>query len=230
MNPVSKLISSPLIKIREMAPDKISADQVLFPIEKRAIAKAVKKRRIEFIAGRYLARQALLDLCIKPVQIGVGKHGAPEWPSGVTGSITHCNTWCAAAVSLDKDVSYLGIDVEQNVLKDFSLWDIVCTPYELSYVKNLSEKMANCTALAIFSAKESLYKALYPRAGSLLGYKKAQIIFKTSPVFNSITGWTGMLLDNFGPYRAQQKFEGGLLYCDSNFIATACFKIKNSKK
>jgi len=68
---------------------------VLFPEEEAVIANAVDKRRREFATARACARAALAKLGLPPVPIVPGFRGAPQWPSGVVGSITHCAGYCA---------------------------------------------------------------------------------------------------------------------------------------
>jgi 4'-phosphopantetheinyl transferase EntD len=71
----------------------------LFPEEKTFIAKAVDKRRREFTTARGCARAALAALGLPPAPIVPGPRGAPQWPTGVVGSITHCAGYCAWALA-----------------------------------------------------------------------------------------------------------------------------------
>src|SRR5437868_12446432 len=85
---------------------------VLFPEEEPAVAKAVDKRRREFTTVRWCAREALAGLGMPPVPIMRGEKGAPRWPDGVVGSMTHCDGYRAAAVAKARDIAALGIDAE----------------------------------------------------------------------------------------------------------------------
>jgi 4'-phosphopantetheinyl transferase EntD len=51
------------------------------------------------------------------------------------------------------------------------LWRMVLLEAEVEYLKRLEPSQRNRRALVIFSAKESLYKAQYPRTGQFLGFK-----------------------------------------------------------
>src|SRR5438067_555135 len=77
-----------------------------------ALASAVHKRRVEFAAGRWCAREALrvcaADLAESVIEIGAQRE--PCWPAGVVGSIAHTNGYAAAAVARSADVIGLGID------------------------------------------------------------------------------------------------------------------------
>ncbi|WP_405845207.1 4'-phosphopantetheinyl transferase [Streptomyces platensis] len=70
----------------------------LFPEESQVIALAVDKRRREFTTARSCAREALRRLGHPTVPIPRGRSGAPLWPAGVVGSITHCQGYRSAAV------------------------------------------------------------------------------------------------------------------------------------
>ncbi|MEZ0108044.1 4'-phosphopantetheinyl transferase EntD [Catenulispora sp. EB89] len=74
-------------------------DAVLMPGEEAVIARAVDKRRMEYITTRHLARTALVRLGFPPVAIGTGGNREPLWPAGVVGSMTHCRGYRAAAVA-----------------------------------------------------------------------------------------------------------------------------------
>jgi 4'-phosphopantetheinyl transferase EntD len=63
---------------------------VLYPAEEKIIAQAVEQRRREYATVRSCARACLERLGYAPVAILPGDGGAPTWPSGVLGSMTHC--------------------------------------------------------------------------------------------------------------------------------------------
>src|ERR687896_741970 len=62
-----------------------------------ALRAAVPKRQLHFRAGRFCAMEALRALA--PLQrldgVARGPAGAPEWPDGVTGSITHTDDFAS---------------------------------------------------------------------------------------------------------------------------------------
>ena len=79
-------------------------EAALFPAEEALLARAVQKRRREFATGRHCARSALGALGVGPAPILPGQAGAPQWPSGIVGSITHCAGYRAAAVARASEV------------------------------------------------------------------------------------------------------------------------------
>ena len=72
---------------------------VLLPEEEQIVAHAVESRRREYAAVRSCARACLGRLGYRRVPILPGVGGAPSWPAGVLGSMTHCAGYAAAAQS-----------------------------------------------------------------------------------------------------------------------------------
>jgi 4'-phosphopantetheinyl transferase EntD len=130
-----------------------------FAEEMAIVAGAVDKRRREFHAGRSCARLALARLGIADVPIPAGPRREPIWPSGVVGSITHCPGYVAAAVALAADLAALGIDAEERGAAGEDVEAFVCTPAERDRYRASGPE---CWRTLVFSAKESLFKALYP--------------------------------------------------------------------
>ena len=154
----------------------------LFPEETAAVDRAVEKRRAEYAAGRACARAALTALGIGPVAIGRdAERGAPVWPAGVLGSITHCDGYRAAAVAHTTDLLSLGIDAEPHgPLPEGVLEAVVSTAAEQDALAALMDRAPDVHwDRLLFSAKESVYKAWYPhhRGDAMLGFREAELHF-----------------------------------------------------
>lgn len=78
--------------------------------ERDAVATAQPERHAEFVTGRVLARRALTAMGIPWGSIPVARSGAPVWPVGAVGSITHCAGLRACAVGRRADHAGIGID------------------------------------------------------------------------------------------------------------------------
>ena len=102
----------------------------LFPEEEQIIADAVQPRRREYAAVRSCARACLQRLGYPRVPILPGVGGAPIWPAGVRGSMTHCAGYAAAAVALLPRVSAIGIDAEPDAPLPDGVVDLIATPAE----------------------------------------------------------------------------------------------------
>jgi 4'-phosphopantetheinyl transferase EntD len=151
-------------------------DCTLFAEEQASVGRAVEKRRREFTTARACARRALARLGLPVQSIPTGKHGAPRWPEGVVGSITHCRGYCACALAREIDVIAIGIDAEpDDALPSGVLGEIVCAEERESLVEQMRAAPAINWDRLLFSAKESVYKAWYPLTGRRLGFEDAVV-------------------------------------------------------
>ena len=71
----------------------------------------------------------------------------------------------------------VGIDGEDRDGLRPQLWKLILREEEMAYLDTLDRSLRERRALAIFSAKESLYKAQYPRSGSRMSYHQARVEF-----------------------------------------------------
>ena len=151
-------------------------DAALFPAEEALIARAVQKRRREFATGRHCAREALGRLGIGPVPILPGQGGAPQWPPGIVGSITHCAGYRAAAVARAGEVLTIGLDAEPAEWLPAEVLGLVALPDERHRLLDLARAEPGvCWDRLLFSAKESVYKAWFPLTRRWLGFADADI-------------------------------------------------------
>jgi 4'-phosphopantetheinyl transferase EntD len=154
-----------------------AVDEPPFPEEEAIVARAVDSRRRAFATGRACARRALADLDLPRLAIPRDEEsGAPVWPAGVVGSITHCDGYGAAAVALSRELSGVGIDAEP----DGPLPDGVLPRVASAEERTLLESLANAEPdvpwdRLLFSAKESTYKAWFPLARRWLGFEDAVV-------------------------------------------------------
>lgn len=163
--------------------DRAALDRVALPFDlPPAVSTAAPRRRADFAAGRLLAHLAQLRLGWAPCLVGIGPDRAPVWPSGLAGSITH--TASAAAVWLsDRPGLSLGIDLEARLGEPGpdadgrdarslrALRHRVLSPDELARIGPDPR-----AAIRVFSAKETLFKALYPAVGSHFGFGAAEVV------------------------------------------------------
>jgi 4'-phosphopantetheinyl transferase EntD len=153
------------------------SDAMLFPEESAAVRRAVESRRREFASGRACARAALGLLGQPPAAVPAGLRGAPQWPEGVVGSITHCAGYRAAAVALAGDVLSLGVDAEPDeALPDQGMLEIIALVEERARLAELTAGMPGVAwDRLLFSAKESVYKTWFPLARCWLGFESADV-------------------------------------------------------
>jgi 4'-phosphopantetheinyl transferase EntD len=151
-------------------------DAILFPSEKEAIGRAVEKRRREFRTGRACARAALAQLGVEAQAIPSGPRGAPQWPAGIVGSITHCDGYRACALARQEDLIAIGIDAELDApLPDGVIGDIALPEERRALDALAAEEPGVSWDRLLFSAKEAVYKAWFPLAGRWLGFEDALV-------------------------------------------------------
>jgi 4'-phosphopantetheinyl transferase EntD len=170
--------------IEEILPPEVAAAEafgdtapaVLYPAEEAAIARAVARRRSEFATGRACARAALAKLGLPPAPIVPGPRGAPQWPAGVTGSITHCAGYRASAVARLTDVAGIGLDAEPNDALPGGVLERIAVAQEQAWLPRVATAVPGVAwDRLLFCAKESVYKAWFPLTRRWLGFEQAVI-------------------------------------------------------
>ena len=157
---------------RILVPDLFGAEMadmgqpvLLFPQEEALVGKAAPKRRREFALGRACAHAALEKLGCEQGVIGRSASGAPLWPKGIVGSITHTKDYAAAVVGEARHFSGIGVDAERIGGVTRELWPRLFDDAERDYLQNLDEAVRPEIATLAFSAKEACYKVWGGRLG-----------------------------------------------------------------
>lgn len=185
--------SMALSLLADMVPSAVAVSETqsdvagpLHPAERDHIAGAVGKRRAEFATVRYCAAAALRTLGLERPPMVPGRHREPTWPENVIGSMTHCEGYRAAAVALSRDVDTMGIDAEPNRPLPPEVLRIVASPAEAARLPGLAEARPGASFdRLLFSAKESLYKAWFPREQRWLGFEDAEVEIRPDGVFTA---------------------------------------------
>jgi len=169
---------------------------LLHPAEEPAVARVVGTRRREFATGRWCARQALVRLGVAAEAIPVGERGAPGWPPGVVGAITHCAGYRAAIVARAEAYASVGLDAEPDGPLPDGVLDTVSLAAERDQLAALPTGV--CWDRLLFSAKESVYKAWFPLARRWLDFTECRLDLRPDGTFAAhllvdgpVTGFTG---------------------------------------
>jgi|GEM_PF-1698922 len=191
----------------------------------KGIQSYLPERQKEFFTARWCAGKCLnmLGLDGHP-SILTGKNGEPLWPEGVTGSISHSKGAFCASAALISNYSSLGIDIESigNKISD-DAFRLIVNNDETDWMSRIHDNI-DFFKLIVFSAKESLFKLLFPLVKKRF-YFNAVSIF---PVPSRRQGnLTAVLNESLHPdYRKGQHFEGNY-FSDKKWLLTA-FYIKNN--
>ncbi|KTB56429.1 4'-phosphopantetheinyl transferase superfamily protein [Pseudomonas allii] len=148
-----------------------------------SIQRSVAKRQAEFLAGRLCARAALQQLDHLNCIPAIGEDRAPVWPAHISGSITHSTGHAAAIVAHKAQWRGLGMDLE-NVLsleRAERLAGEILTADELQRMAALPREQIAQLVTLTFSAKESLFKALYPIVQKRFYFEHAELLEWSEP-------------------------------------------------
>jgi enterobactin synthetase component D len=154
--------------------EDFDANGIAFPA---TLSHAVTKRQAEYLAGRICA-QAVLKTCgFDTFQVFNGEDRAPIWPDNITASISHTKGIAVAMASKDAKVKGIGIDIEylMDKEKEIELQSYILAPDENEVFSEWASTHFHPLTI-IFSAKESLYKALYPSVKTFFGFDSASLI------------------------------------------------------
>src|SRR4030088_878529 len=142
----------------------------------QALRHATQKRQREFLAGRWCAEEALQCLGAGSTDVAMAKDRTPIWPVGVVGSITHTGDFAAAAVAWAADIAGLGIDSEQ-IINPAAARDIadICMVDEATLFKAAHGRSFCEFCTFVFSAKEAVFKCLFPLTRKFLEFSDVRI-------------------------------------------------------
>ncbi len=178
------------VRIGFCATEEPLADVDLWAAEAELVAGATTARRREFATGRACAREALS-------QLDLGDHGpltadgrgAPLWPAGVVGSITHTTGWTGAVAARrgwGRGLSGLGLDAEPVAPLPAGVLEVVASPGERQDLRRLGAADPTPTwPVVLFTAKEAAYKAVYPSTGEVLAHDDVAVDLRADGRFTA---------------------------------------------
>lgn len=138
--------------------------------------RATPSRVDEFRTGRAAAHEALAGLGMDGAPLLRGAHREPLWPAGIVGSISHVPGHAIAAVAHRDRCGGLGLDLEHLDRTIPRLGDAIAFEEETEWLRGLQHADRPRAALELFSAKETIYKAFFPRVGRFFGFAAARVV------------------------------------------------------
>jgi 4'-phosphopantetheinyl transferase EntD len=186
--------------------------------EAASVRSAVASRRHEFLLGRRCARTALAAIGVAAGAIPRGRDGAPVWPAGVVGSISHCRGFVGAAVARAEVLSGIGFDAEPASPLDDDLVESVCTPAEIAWVGRAPRPAAADWPKILFSAKESIHKCIAPLSGIRLDFPDVTVV--VSPTMATFSARLNARVDRLIPDVGRIR---GRLTLTRNLVLTAAY-------
>ena len=171
---VRELFGDAPVLVRSAPVDLARYERLSAP-EQAAVSQASVKRQREYATARDLARGALRELGVDAFDLLNGDDRAPIWPAGIVGSISHCDTRAFVALGRAAEVGSVGIDVEHRTELKRDLWRMTLLPEEIAWLNTQASAGRGRLALAMFTAKEALYKAQYPRSTEYMGFMALRV-------------------------------------------------------
>lgn len=128
------------------------------------------RRQAEFLAGRALAALVLARIGL-PTDVPIGRDRLPQWPKGIRGSISHARGHVACLLGANTGL-HPGVDIETRA-SDQALTAL--RRHALTNSDRVLLEGRDAEVTAVFSAKESLFKALFPQVGQSFGFDAVEL-------------------------------------------------------
>lgn len=140
-----------------------------------SLRQAVKKRRAEYLASRWLARKVMGQLGTADFMLQNHSDRSPRWPPGVQASLSHTDG--AVALAVTQQPLCIGVDIE-------SVMSLRTAEETAALLMNDQEEIRlralplpfSQAATLLFSLKESLYKALWPQLHQPMDFPQACLL------------------------------------------------------
>ena len=132
-------------------------------------------RRSEYLRSRWLLRQLTKYHDI----LGKTPAGAPIWPPGLVGSLTHKSGFIGLVLAPTHEWLSIGIDAEDPAKMRLDFVPRLCNKAEATLLQGLAGGDVEHHRLlltVLFSFKESLFKALFPLGETMFYFHDAQVI------------------------------------------------------
>jgi 4'-phosphopantetheinyl transferase EntD len=179
-------------RIALAATEALVGEEALLPQERVLVEGSAPARTAEFATGRHCARLALvsLDPGLSGMPVLRDPRGAPVWPPGVVGSVTHCAGWTGAVVArsrgsrFGRGVTAIGLDAEPIAPLPTGVVEVVASVEEREALARLGAEQPGIPwDTLLFSAKEATYKAWYPLTGVVLSHAEVDVELSPAGTF-----------------------------------------------
>lgn len=178
-------LAAAIIEQRSLKLDELTASGSLFDLAQQHdiflpsnIRNASPKRAYEYLGGRICASEALKALgCSNVGELLSSDLRLIEWPKGFIASISHSEGRITAVATTQGELLGIGVDIEKYMSdeKAARLASRLLTSEEQTNLI-LPGDFAGLKTTLIFSAKESIFKSIYPLTKVYFGFKDASCL------------------------------------------------------
>ncbi|GGQ16876.1 4'-phosphopantetheinyl transferase [Streptomyces griseomycini] len=186
------------------------ATACLFPAEQAVVRGVSEERRREFTTVRGCARRALARLGIPSEPLVPDVSGAPRWPRGTVGSLTHCPGYRAAVAARAGEYAALGIDAEPAAPLPAVVAARILPDAERRSADDLRTALGVPADRLVFCAKEASYKAFSPWLGRRYGLRDFAVRPRADGLFRGVVPG------------GRHRFEGRWAVRSGYFVVVVC--------
>ncbi len=142
-----------------------------------SLNNALTLRRAEYLAGRVLAKMNLTRLGLSACELLPDQYGIPQWPAGISGSLSHNRKIVVCATLPSEQAGMAGIDIETLISPEDAqlLWRHIISPQEYAFLMAQPLEFHQMLTL-VFSAKESFYKLVFPKTRNAMVFHSVRFI------------------------------------------------------
>ncbi|TSH83690.1 4'-phosphopantetheinyl transferase [Pantoea sp. paga] len=138
------------------------------------LSEAGVKRKSEYFAGRYCCSVLLRQHRVHSPIVGASR-GVPVWPAGWRGSLSHTRSHAIAVLVKETSGLHPGVDIEKhNPTLLLNTSDMFTSMEEQAFLRTLSLPYSQALLL-VFSAKETLFKALWPEIKGFIDFSSSYL-------------------------------------------------------
>ncbi len=145
-------------------------ESLLTPVEAESLDRAVTRVRRASGTARRLARELCALLGVEAADIPRSRSGAPVWPAGLIGSLTHDSSMAAVIVARSCSFGGVGVDIEPSEPIGDDVVGLVVRDEE-----NRGLRHDPVGGKLLFSIKEAVFKAVHPHDGIFLDFKDVTV-------------------------------------------------------
>lgn len=179
-----RTLESPVASIHLLPSTEEISEEELFrgaSLETKERAELLKaaQRRSEFLRSRWLYR-AVSGHSMDPTRHG---DGDLLWPQGFVGSLSHKVGHVALVYMPAKPWQSVGVDLERIQVQTH-LAEKIMTSSEKSLIDSVCE--GSESTAAVFSAKEALFKAVFPLGRKMFWFHDAELVSAARDSFKGI--------------------------------------------